>query len=224
MSALISLLSPLQQAWLSREPRERRTLAIGAGIIVLLLGYLAISRLGAIDITDAAPPPAAAPVFRPSSHWRRNAGCRRRTPRHRRAALGIASPWPAPSGASATATDRHDLRPLGGAAWLVDHRMVAGTGIGRRPGAGDDPGGGARAPAIAKQDEATHEALHRPGGPGHPHHRHFLSDPAVHPAARRPVRLIAANLPEGVDLEEPRGRLLDGRATALIVEPRPGWP
>ncbi|SHJ85825.1 hypothetical protein [Halomonas caseinilytica] len=36
--------------------------------------------------------------------------------------------------------------------------------------------------------------------------------------------LIAANLPEGVDLEEPRGRLLDGRATALIFEPRPGWP
>ncbi|OBX33843.1 hypothetical protein A8U91_02885 [Halomonas elongata] len=36
--------------------------------------------------------------------------------------------------------------------------------------------------------------------------------------------LIAANLPEGVGLEEPRGRLLDGRATALIVEPRPGWP
>ncbi|SEM35936.1 hypothetical protein [Halomonas caseinilytica] len=73
MSALISLLSPLQQAWLSREPRERRTLAIGAGIIVLLLGYLAISRLGAIDITDAAPPPAAAsrlPAIQPLAQER----------------------------------------------------------------------------------------------------------------------------------------------------------
>ncbi|MDR5858036.1 hypothetical protein FZZ93_01985 [Halomonas eurihalina] len=73
MSALISLLSPLQQAWLSREPRERRTLAIGAGIIVLLLGYLAISRLGDIDITDTAPPPAAAsrlPAIQPLAQER----------------------------------------------------------------------------------------------------------------------------------------------------------
>ncbi|WP_275286130.1 hypothetical protein [Halomonas elongata] len=36
--------------------------------------------------------------------------------------------------------------------------------------------------------------------------------------------LIVANLPGPVSLEEPRGRLLDGQAAALIIEPRPGWP
>lgn len=60
MISLTSLRSPLQRAWQSREPRERRTLGLGAGIIVLLLGYLAISRLGDIDVIEAAPPPAAA--------------------------------------------------------------------------------------------------------------------------------------------------------------------
>ncbi|CBV43112.1 hypothetical protein [Halomonas elongata] len=74
MSSLTSLLSPLQRAWQARDPRERRTLAIGAGIIVLLLGYLAISRLAAIDVTDdAAPPPAAAsrlPAIQPLTQQR----------------------------------------------------------------------------------------------------------------------------------------------------------
>ncbi|WP_328716388.1 hypothetical protein VO226_11355 [Halomonas elongata] len=73
MTSLTSLLSPLQRAWQSREPRERRTLAIGAGIIVLLLGYLAISRLAAIDVTDTAPPPVAAsrlPAIQPLAQER----------------------------------------------------------------------------------------------------------------------------------------------------------
>ncbi|MFM9270119.1 hypothetical protein ACJ7V3_07635 [Halomonas elongata] len=73
MTSLTSLLSPLQRAWQSREPGERRTLGIGAAIIVLLLGYLAISRLATIDVTDTAPPPAAAsrlPAIQPLAQER----------------------------------------------------------------------------------------------------------------------------------------------------------
>lgn len=71
----------LRQAWLARDPRERRTLGLGGILIVLLLGYLGATRLGVSDpvvLTAPAAVPAetiALPAIQTleEEDWRRAA-------------------------------------------------------------------------------------------------------------------------------------------------------
>lgn len=55
MTSLTSRLTPLHRAWLAREPRKRRTLTLGGVLIVLLLAYLTVTRLGGHDTAIEAP-------------------------------------------------------------------------------------------------------------------------------------------------------------------------